>query len=78
MIEGGDGLCLALEAFEALGIAGKDIRKNLQGDFTTELRVPGAVDLAHAAHADQRDDFVRPQATARNQLARNIHQSLVG
>jgi len=39
--------------------------ERLEGDVTTEACVAGAVDLAHPAHPDERDDFVRTDQIAR-------------
>ena len=53
MGERGEHLCLALEAGKSFGIAGEGIRQNLQRHVTLEPRIAGAVDLAHAARAEQ-------------------------
>jgi hypothetical protein len=37
-------------------------REDLDGDLATEPRVAGAVDLAHSAGAERRQDFVRSNA----------------
>jgi hypothetical protein len=36
-------------------------RQDLDGDVATELAVARAIHLAHAAHAERRDDRVRPE-----------------
>jgi hypothetical protein len=38
--------------------------KNLDGDVASEPRIARAIDLAHAARADERDDFIRTEASA--------------
>ena len=47
-----------LEAAQALGVGGEGGGQNLDGDVASEARIAGAIDLAHAACADERDDFV--------------------
>ena len=42
--------------------------KHLDGDVAAEPRVVGAVDLAHAAGADGRDDLVRAEARANERV----------
>src|SRR5262249_12732462 len=49
MTERRERLCLALEARQPLGIAPEEIRQDLDGDVAAELRVAGAIDLAHSA-----------------------------
>ena len=58
MIEGGDGAGFLFEAAEAVGIVGEGGGKDFQGDVAEEAGVAGAVDFAHAAGADEGDDFV--------------------
>ena len=48
----------ALEAFAEL------LGGYFDGDFAVEARVSGAIDLAHAALADQFDDFVGSEILA--------------
>jgi hypothetical protein len=67
MIERRQRLRFARESRQAIGIAGKGVRQDLQRDLTIELRVPRAVDLAHPARADRRDDFVRAETGASGQ-----------
>jgi len=45
----------ALETRSPFRIAREQIWKDLDGDLTTELRVVRAVDLAHAARANETD-----------------------
>ena len=47
MRERGDGLGLALEARERVGVRGQLRGEDLDGDLAVELRVARAVDLAH-------------------------------
>jgi hypothetical protein len=62
--ERGERLGLALEAREHRGIASERGGEDLERDVAIELEVARAVDLAHAAGADGRDDFVRPESVA--------------
>ena len=64
MIERGEDFGLALKAGEPLAIVRDVGRQYFQRDVTFELRVPRAVDLAHAAGAQGREDFVRAEADA--------------
>ena len=67
MVERREDLSLPMETGKALGIADEQIRKDLQGDFSIELRVAGAIDLAHATRAEERDDLVGTQTRAGSQ-----------
>ena len=58
MIERGEHLRLALEAREAIGIGANDSGRTLIATSRFEPRVAGAIDLAHAAHAERSDDLV--------------------
>ena len=58
MIERRQELGFALEAGHALGIAGEGLGQDLQRDVAIEASVAGAVDFAHAAGAEERDDLV--------------------
>ena len=64
MIERREDLRFALEAREAVGIEGEELGQNLERDVAIELRVARAIDLAHSARADGREDFVRAEAGA--------------
>ncbi len=57
----------ALKAGQTFGIAGDGRGENLDGDVALELRVEGAVHLAHAALADHRKDFVVAELVAGGQ-----------
>ncbi len=66
MVELGEGLGLATKAPESLGIL-----RHLGGQYferyvAAEFRVGGAIDLAHAACAQRRLDFVRAEFRARS------------
>ena len=56
--ERGKGLGLTLEAFEADGVLGEELRQFLDGDVAVEARVAGQVDNTHAAAADFADELV--------------------
>ena len=57
VVECGERFGFALEARDALWIEREGLRKNLDGDFASELGVAGAVHLAHAAGAERPDDL---------------------
>ena len=57
-------LGLALEAREPLGILRELGGQRLDGDVAAEARVARAIDLAHAARAERRDDFVGAESGA--------------
>jgi len=47
---------------ESLGVAREEIGKDLDRYVAPQVRVAGAVDLAHAPDSDQRGDFVGTEA----------------
>jgi hypothetical protein len=53
-----------LEAREAVDIRRELGRKHLDRDVTMQPCVACAIDLAHAASAERRQDFVRPEFRA--------------
>ena len=61
VVEGGGGPGLLREPGQALGIACELRGQDLDGDVTAQPRVESPVNLAHAAGADGRNDFVRPE-----------------
>jgi hypothetical protein len=63
VLELGDLLRLALEAFPQAWIAAPLSGQHFDGDVSLEAGVPGFVDLAHAALAEQRDDLVGTKAS---------------
>ena len=52
-------------------------RQRLDGDLPAESRVAGAVDLAHAARADQAVDFVGAEPCARQERFAHAAASLL-
>ena len=64
VIERRDDARLPIEPLAEVRIAGDRFWQNFDGDCSIEARVLRAVHLAHAASADQRDDFVRAEAGA--------------
>ena len=63
---------LLLEALDDCGVSGVFAADRLEGDGAVQLDVPGFVDGAHAAFAEQRDDFValsEEKARLKNRLA---------
>ena len=62
VIQGREDARLTLEPREAVRIHGKDHWQNLDRHLTSELRIPGAIDLAHPPGAQLGGDLVRSQA----------------
>src|SRR6185503_6028166 len=59
MVQRGNGTGLPLESRSRLPVA-CDVRgEHLDSDLPSEPRIAGAIDLAHAAGADQGGDFIR-------------------
>ena len=69
---------LRAESAPAVGIEREGIRQDLDRDVAIELRVARAIDLAHAARADRRDDFVRAETSAGNKGHEAPAESIVG
>ncbi len=59
VIERREHLRLAPEPGKPVRIGCPCVRQDFQRDVAIEFRVPGAVDLTHAARAEGGDDFVR-------------------
>ena len=61
---------LALEALPQLRVGRQVLGQHLDGDGALEARVARPVDLAHAARADRREDFVgaEPMACGKRQI----------
>ena len=58
MRQRGDGLRLALEARERVGARAQLRGQDLDGDVAIELGVAGAIDLAHSACPERRENLV--------------------
>ena len=67
MIERGDRARLGFEAPKTVGVSGHRRGKNLDRNVALKARIAGAIDLAHAAGTQNRDDFVRADANARRE-----------
>ena len=63
----GEGLGLARESREPIAVVRHHVRQDFEGDIAIQLCVAGAVDLAHPAFTDLRDDFVDAEAAARGE-----------
>ena len=50
---------LAFQPRDALGIWGQRVGKHFDGNLATKVRIGGAINLAHAAAANQRQKFIR-------------------
>ena len=64
MVQRGQHFGFALEAGQALGIAGDRGRQHLDGDLALEARVDRSIHLAHAAGTERGDDLVRTEPGA--------------
>ncbi len=61
MVQRGQHFGLALEPGEAVGILRDRFRQDLDGDGPLQAGVGGAIHLAHAAFAEEADDFMGSQ-----------------
>ena len=57
--------CFTLKPSEAICVLRERLRQDLNGDGARQLRVPCAVDLAHAARAERREAFIRAETNPR-------------
>ena len=64
VVEGSDGLRLALEAADPLGVVGHARRQRLESDLTVQARVVGHIHGAHPATPQALDDVIVPDNTA--------------
>jgi len=64
VIERREQLRLALKPSHALGIIGERLRQKFESDVPSERQVACAINLAHAARTEQRDDLVRTKDSA--------------
>jgi hypothetical protein len=71
MIQRGEDFGFAPEPAEALDIRRELIRKHFDGDSPLQIRIAGAVDLAHPAFAELSGDFVWAEASARGERHRS-------
>ena len=62
MIERGEQLRFALEPRETIRVADEGVGQHLDRDVAAQLGVARAIDLAHAAGAERRDDFIGPES----------------
>ena len=70
MRERGDGLRLPLEPGQSIRIDRERFRQHLERHLTPKLCIVSAVDLAHAAGAEGRDDLVGADSAATRQAHR--------
>ena len=66
MIERGEHLRFALEARQALGVVRERVGQDLDRDVASELRVAGAIHLAHPAPS-RRVNLIRAEASSSGQ-----------
>src|SRR5262249_44773859 len=77
MAQAGDGPGFALESPTEVAALGQVLGQHLYGHGAVEARVPGTVDLAHAARTDRRLDFVGTE-TGAGLYAHGIRSPLAG
>src|SRR5690348_9966413 len=58
MIQGGQSTRFSIKAVQPVGIAGKFRRQGFEGYVAAELTVARAIDFAHSARTQWREDFV--------------------
>ncbi len=63
MVQRCQDACLALESCEAIGFNCEARRQDLDGDVTSEPRVPRPVDFTHPTTPERADDLIRAYAT---------------
>src|SRR5262249_16336273 len=78
MVQRGKHFGFALKARHAFRIVGKTIRQDLDGDFAFELCVSCAIDLAHAADANQGADVVMAEFRSRTESHTQLLDSTSG
>ena len=61
MIQRGQQPRLPLEPRATIGVSREDIRQNLDRHVAPQRRIARAVDVTHAARAEQRANLVRPK-----------------
>ena len=64
VIERGERLGLTLEARDPIGIACHGVGHHFDRDLASKSGIAGAIHLAHAAGAEEADDFVDANARA--------------
>ena len=61
VVEAREDLRFPLEPGQPIGVGSEGVGEDLQRDIAAQLRVGGAIDLAHAALADEGSHVVMPQ-----------------
>ena len=64
MIQRGEKLRLTTEPRDTIGIAGENLRKDLERNLAAQRGIAGSIHFAHPAGADGADDFVRTESNA--------------
>src|SRR2546422_168460 len=70
MIQRSCNVSLTLNLSEPLRVTCEELWQDFDSALASQLRVTRTIDLAHAAGAEQRDKFVRPQARSRGEWHR--------
>ena len=64
MVQRREHFRFALESREPIRVAGQGVWQDLDRDLAIQLRVARAIDLAHPADADRRNDLIGTEARA--------------
>src|SRR5262245_11839017 len=64
VIQRADGACLLLKAAQRIRSTGESLGQNLHCDLAAETCIASAIDFAHPARTERRDDFVRSELVA--------------
>ena len=78
MVQRRQHLRLAFEAREPLRAGEEGVGHDLDGDIAAKLHIACAIHLAHAARAEEREDFVRSDLAARERPRVLISQDVRG
>jgi hypothetical protein len=65
MVQRGEQSSFSLQSRDALGIVGERFGENFDGNFAAEASVETAIDLTHPSGAEQSQDLVDAQSSAR-------------
>ena len=67
MVQGRKDARLPFETGDPVGVRGKGLRQDFQGNVASQVDIAGAIHLAHAARTEKAQDLVRPEPGAREE-----------